>query len=279
MEAALVNDGAAWSPGLDSSEFFGLNQLRPHLGMGYGGFPVSTFIRLLCLAGALAVYGQEYRATILGVVLDPARSPVPNATIRATKEDTNVSRETRSNDQGVYSIGGLEPGTYTVTVTADGFQTERRLGIVLLTADKLNLPFSLQLGQVAQEITVVGEQELIQTTTASRGLVFDPIKMQEIPLNGRQSYMLMRLSPGVMFTQRTFGATGFSGTRAWDVNGSFTMNGGRVGTNQFMINGAPISTDGTFNLAPNVEAVQEMKVMARRFQFHAARATRADPRL
>lgn len=233
---------------------------------------MSTFIRLLCLAGALAIYGQEYRATILGVVLDPARSPVPNATIRATKEDTNVSRETRSNDQGVYSIGGLEPGTYTVTVTADGFQTERRLGIVLLTADKLNVPFSLQLGQVAQEITVVGEQELIQTTTASRGLVFDPIKMQEIPLNGRQSYMLMRLSPGVMFTQRTFGSTGFSGTRAWDVNGSFTMNGGRVGTNQFLINGAPISTDGTFNLAPNVEAVQEMKVMVNTYDSQFGRS-------
>lgn len=233
--------------------------------------------RFLLAAGSLCLlastlFSQEYRATILGEVVDPAKAPVPNATVRATKEDTNVSRETVTNDRGVYSIGGLDPGTYTIVVTADGFQTERRTGIVLQTADKLNLMFNLQIGTVAQEITIVGEQELIQTATASRGIVFDPVKMQEIPLNGRQAYMLMRLSPGVMFTQRTFGATGFSGTRAWDVNGSFTMNGGRTGTNQFLLNGAPISTDGTFNLAPNVEAVQEMKVLVNTYDSQYARS-------
>jgi hypothetical protein len=56
---------------------------------------------------------------------------------------------------------------------------------------------------------------LIQTSTANRGLVFDPIKTQELPLNGRQSYMLMALTPGVIFTQEQFGANGFSGTRGW----------------------------------------------------------------
>ncbi len=224
---------------------------------------------------ALAVgvsYGQEYRATILGTVADPSKSPIPNAVIKATREDTGVSRETKSNDQGIYAIVGLDPGRYVVTVTAEGFQAVRRTGIVLLTADKLNLNIGMEVGAVTQEITVVGEQELIQTATASRGLVFDPIKMQEIPLNGRQSYMLMRLSPGVMFTQRQFGSSGFSGTRAWDVNGSFTMNGGRTGSNQFLLNGAPISTNGTFNLAPNVEAVQEMKVMVNTYDSQYGRS-------
>ncbi len=186
---------------------------------------------------------------------------IPNATVKATKEDTNVSRETVSNTVGVYTPVGLDPGRYTVTVTAPGFATVRREGIILQVAEKLNLPITMEVGAVTESVTVVGEQELIQTATASRGLVFDPIKVQEIPLNGRQAYMLMRLSPGVMFTQRTFGSTGYSGTRAWDVNGAFTMNGGRTGTNQFLLNGAPISTQGTFDLAPNVEAVQEMKIM------------------
>lgn len=219
-----------------------------------------------------SAYGQDYRATILGYVLDPTKSAVPAATVKATKEDTNISRETQTNQAGLYTISGLDPGTYTVTVTAQGFQTQRRAGIILLTNDKLNLTFNMEVGQMAQEITVVGEQELINTATASRGLVFDPIKMQEIPMNGRQTYMLMRLSPGVMFTQREFGATGYSGTRAWDVNGSFTMNGGRTGTNQFLLNGAPISTNGTFNLAPNVEAVQEMKVMVNTYDSQYGRS-------
>lgn len=214
---------------------------------------------------------QDFRATILGQVSDSQRSAIVNATVKATKTDTNFSKETVTNNQGIFTLPALDPGRYDVTVTAAGFQTVRRSGIVLQVAEKLNLPVSMEVGAVTTEITVVGEQELIQTATASRGLVFDPIKMQEIPMNGRQTYMLMRLSPGVMFTQRTFGSTGFSGTRAWDVNGSFTMNGGRTGTNQFLLNGAPISTNGTFNVAPNVEAVEEMKVMVNTYDSQYGR--------
>ncbi|MBM3811115.1 MAG: TonB-dependent receptor [Acidimicrobiia bacterium] len=230
--------------------------------------------RLLLLAACLSslAWTQEFRATILGQILDPSGAPVPGVAVKATKEDTNVSRETVSNASGLYTLVGLEPGRYTVTVTANGFSTVRRTGIVLQVAEKLNLPVRLEVGQVTEAITVVGEQELIQTATASRGIVFDPVKMQEIPLNGRQAFMLMRLSPGVMFTQRQFGSSGFSGTRAWDVNGSFSMNGGRTGTNQFLLNGAPISTQGTFNLSPNVEAVQEMKIMVNTYDSQYGRS-------
>jgi hypothetical protein len=234
------------------------------------------FIRIalsLFLASALThSYAQDYRATILGQVLDSTKSIIPRAAVKATKGDTNATKETITNDAGMYTLVGLDPGRYTVVVTANGFQTIRRTDIVLQTSEKLNLTIQMEVGAVSQEITVAGEQELIQTATASRGLVFDPVKMQEIPMNGRQTYMLMRLSPGVMFTQRTFGSTGFSGTRAWDVNGAFTMNGGRTGTNQFLLNGAPISTNGTFNLAPNVEAVEEMKVMVNTYDSSYGRS-------
>lgn len=215
---------------------------------------------------------QDFRATILGQVLDVQKVGIPDAVVKATMLATNVSKETVTNNEGFYTLVGLDPGRYDVTVSAPGFRTLRRSDIVLQVAEKLNLTVSIEIGGPTDQITVVGEQELIQTATASRGLVFDPIKMQEIPINGRQTYMLMRLSPGVMFTQRTFGSTGFSGTRAWDVNGSFTMNGGRTGSNQFLLNGAPISTNGTFNLAPNVEAVEEMKVMVNTYDSQYGRS-------
>ncbi len=228
-----------------------------------------SFLLLLVCAVCSA---QEYRATITGQVNDQTGAAVPNAGVKATKDDTNVTRETVTTSAGIYTLIGLEPGRYTVTVTASGFSTVRREGILLQVAEKLNLPITVEVGQVTESVTVVGEQELVQTATASRGLVFDPIKMQEIPLNGRQAFMLLRLSPGVMFTQRQFGSSGFSGTRAWDVNGSFSMNGGRTGTNQFLLNGAPISTQGTFNVSPNVEAVQEMKIMVNTYDSQYGRS-------
>ncbi len=237
--------------------------------MAWKSFASLLSVVLVVLSAATA---QEYRATILGQIRDSTGAVITNASVKATKDGTNVSRETISNAEGIYTLVGLDPGTFTVLVTAQGFSTVRREGIILQVAEKLNLPISMEVGQVTESVTVVGEQELIQTATASRGLVFDPIKMQEIPLNGRQAYMLLRLSPGVMFTQRQFGSSGFSGTRAWDVNGSFTMNGGRTGSNQFLLNGAPISTNGTFNLSPNVEAVQEMKIMVNTYDSQYGRS-------
>ena len=230
----------------------------------------------LCLLSALTMAAiitpaQEYRATVMGQVTDKTKAAVPKATVKATRQDTNISKDSVTNEQGLYTIPGLEPGMYTVTISSPGFQTTVRNGIVLQVAEKLNLNVNLEVGQMTQEVTVIGEQELVQTASASRGLVFDPIKVQELPLNGRQSYMLMKLSPGVTFDQRQFGANGFSGTRAWDVNGSFTINGGRNGSNQFLLDGAPISTNGTFNLAPNVEAIQEFKVMVNTYDAQYAR--------
>ena len=74
--------------------------------------------------------------------------------------------------------------------------------------------------------------------------------------------MLLSLTPGVIFTQEAFGPGGFSGTRGWDVNNAYKINGARTGQNLFLLNGAPISDkDGNWQLAPNVEAVQEFKVM------------------
>ena len=89
-------------------------------------------------------------------------------------------------------------------------------------------------------------------------------RITELPLNGRQVYMLLQLTAGTLFTQTTFGATGFSGTRAWDVNGSLTIHGSRTGNNEFLIEGAPSSGTGggtgNWNYAPPVDAIEEFKV-------------------
>ena len=209
-----------------------------------------------------SAYGQDFRATITGQVVDPNKAAIAGATVKAILASTNVVAEAKTNSEGYYLLPYLTPGTYTVEATASGFQTLKREGIVLRVADKLNLPLHMAIGSVSEAVTVVGKQDVIETGSADRGLVFDPIKTQELPLNGRQTYMLLSLTPGVIFTQETFGNTGFSGTRGWDINNSYRINGARTGQNLFLLNGAPISDrTGTWQLAPNVEAVQEFKVM------------------
>src|SRR5579884_1965709 len=217
---------------------------------------------LLGLAIAAAASAQDFRATLSGQVTDPTGASVPDASVRATNRETNQSVDVKTNADGHYTIPYLAPGNYNVEVTAPGFQKLVREDIVLRVADKIDLPLQLTVGQMSQEVTVTGRQEVLDTENADRGLVFNPIMAQQLPLNGRQEYMLMELTPGVIFTQEQFGASGFSGPRGWDVNSSYKINGARPGENVFLLNGAPISDNGgTWDLAPNIEAVQEFKVM------------------
>lgn len=232
----------------------------------------SVYRAVLTVVFSAAVGGQDFRATILGQVTDASKSAIPNATVKARRVGTNETIEVKTSASGFYSIPYLAPGTYNIEATAPGFNVLKREAITLQVADKLNLPLTLEVGQMTQQVTVVGEQELVSSVTASRGLNFDPIKTQEYPLNGRQEYMLLALTPGVIFTQEQFGATGFSGTRGWDVNNKYRINGGREGTSQFLLNGAPISDkDGNWQLSPNVEAVQEFKVMTNTYDSQYGR--------
>src|SRR5262249_28269648 len=206
-------------------------------------------------------FAQDFRATISGLVTDQNGQAVANATVRAIRGDTNETKEVKTTSEGRYTIPYLNPAIYNIEVTASGFQTLKRETITLRVADKLDLPLRLTVGQMSESVTVTGQQEVIETGSADRGSVFEPVKVQELPLNGRQTYMLMSLTPGVIFTQEQFGSSGFSGTRGWDVNNSYKINGARAGENLFLLNGAPISNStGTWQLAPNVEAVQEFKV-------------------
>src|SRR5215510_6330809 len=187
-------------------------------------------LALLLATTVLGLDAQDFRATITGTVSDQSGSAIAGAKVRAVQRNTNQAIEVDTNQEGRYTLPYLQPSSYDIEVTAPGFHKTKRENLTLMVAEKVDLPFQLEVGQMTQEITVTAEAtELIRTADASGGLNVDSLMTSEYALNGRQVYMLMDLAPGVLFTQEEFGATGFSGTRGWDVNGSFTMNGGKTG--------------------------------------------------
>jgi hypothetical protein len=219
----------------------------------------TSTLTLLVVAGFLSA--QEFRGTITGQVMDGSGAAVPGAKVRAVQRSTNQATDATTNQDGFFALPYLQPSDYDVEVTATGFRKAVKENVTLLVAQKLDLDFRLEVGDMSQQITVQAEVEVLQTADASGGMNFDSTMTSEYALNGRQLYMMMDLAPGVLFTQEEFGATGYSGTRGWDVNGNFTFNGSRTGTTAFALNGSPISLTGTFNISPNVDAVQEFKVM------------------
>ncbi len=217
---------------------------------------------LMLLLMSAAMFAQDFRATLTGTVTDPSGAAIPGATVRVINSGTGEIKEAQTTAEGHYAVPYLNPGTYNIEATSTGFQTTKRNNIVLRVADKVDIPVQLSVGQMSVAVEVTSTQDVLDTADASRGLVFDPIKTQQYPLNGRQEYMLMALTPGVLFTQEQFGNGGYSGTRGWDTSNAYTINGARSGTNVFLLNGAPISDNGgTWQIAPNVDAIQEFKVM------------------
>ena len=226
---------------------------------------------LLYLCLTTGILAQDFRATVSGQVTDKSGAAIAGARVTATQRSTNQKTTQVSNAEGSYTLTALLPSVYDIEVEATGFKRAKKADLTLLDSDKIVLPFQLEVGEVNQEVTVTATSDVLATGDASGGVNFDSTLTSELPLNGRQVYMLMSLSPGVMFTQEQFGASGYSGTRGWDVSSAYVMNGGVSGTNSFTMNGAPNSLTGTWQLAPNVDAIQEFKVQTNTYDASMGR--------
>jgi len=126
-----------------------------------------TLLLAYLLAAVLAA--QEYRATLLGTVTDPAGAAVPMASVTVTNDDTGVSSRTKCNGEGGYQIPYLQPGVYTLEVTHAGFKTHRRGPIELRVNDRAKIDVPLEIGRAAEQVTVVADAPLIEDSTGSLG--------------------------------------------------------------------------------------------------------------
>ena len=227
------------------------------------GLVVSVFVFLSLSAGE----AQEFRATLSGVVRDQSGAVVAKAQVKATKKDSGQSYSAVTNAEGFYTIPYLIPGKYAVAAEAPGFRRSVHANVPLTVAEQQELDFTLELGQQSAEVVVTVAPEVVSTADASGGTTIGEQQVQNLPLNGRQVYMLMELTPGVMFLQTQFGSSGYSGTRGWDANNNYSMCGGWTSYNQFLLNGSPAITDeadgwaGGWFVAPNEDAVQEFKII------------------
>ena len=122
---------------------------------------------------------------------------------------------------------------------------------------------------------------LIETANGSGGTVLTGQQLENLPMNGRQVYTLLGTTPGSQFLQTQFGAQGYSGTRAWDTSNNYTPGGSASGYQQFTLDGTNVTlqahgAQGTWQIAPNVDALQEVNVMTTTYDARYGR-TAAEP--
>ena len=168
-----------------------------------------------------AVFAQEFRAFISGQVTDPSGAAIAGATVVATHIDTNVKLTTTTAGDGHYVLAQVPTGAYTVTCEATGFKKFSRSGVTLQVGDRSTINIPMQVGAQTESVTVTADVAAIDTDRSVVNQLMDNKGVSELPLNGRQVFMLMQLSAGTVFTQQQFGASGFSGT--WTNTSSRTM--------------------------------------------------------
>src|SRR6266567_2286143 len=125
---------------------------------------------LVALALVLGAGAQDFRATISGQVTDHSWAAIANAKVRATQRSTNEVAAAVTNQDGFYTLSYLQPSTYDVEVEAPGFSRMRRQSVTLMVAEKLDLPFQLEVGAVTENVTVSASIVEVETADASGGL-------------------------------------------------------------------------------------------------------------
>jgi hypothetical protein len=210
---------------------------------------------LLCLP----LMAQEYRATVVGSVLDPSGAAVPKAAVTVTNVESGVSSRTETNHEGVYQVPYLLPGVYSLEVVAPGFKAHRRSPIELRVDDKARIDVALKVGRASEQVTVVAEAPLLEVTTGGRGHVVSGEEISNLPLDGHNPFSLMNLAPGVNYTGSLIYSRPFDNGAIAD----FSVSGGVAGVNEYQIDGVSNNANtGRNNLAyvPPKEATQEFKV-------------------
>ena len=136
-------------------------------------------------------------ATILGTVHDSTGAVIPGAAVTIRNADTGISRTVTTDASGRYRAPQLGLGNYEITAESTGFQSIVRSGVTLTVGREATVDFTLQVGAVAERITVTGEAPLVETTKSSVGYLTAQSVIQDLPLAGRDLSQLMTLSPGV----------------------------------------------------------------------------------
>ena len=236
-------------------------------------------ISLAASVFTLQGFAQSITGSLNGRVVDQQGSAVPDAkvtAIEATKK-TNVFSNTTA--VGDFSIAGLLPGTYTLTVEAKGFKKLTRMDIPLNASDKIALgELTLTIGALTETVEVSATAMTLQTQSSERGSAVTGTQIENINVDGRSPLDLAKLVPGVQFTT---GASYAVGNAANGAN-NFTANGTRPSQNQVSINGigdVDTGNNGGMNASVSNDSIAEFKVLTGAYQAEYGRSAGAQIQL
>ncbi len=229
-----------------------------------------TCLVALALLGTVAAWAA-ITGSISGVVTDPSGAVVPGVTVVATAVSTNVQSTAVTDSKGFYNFPTLNVDTYNVTASQGGFRDYQQSGVKIDANSAVRIDIAMLLGTVNNTVNVKSDALQVETQSTQNGVLIDGAKITSVPLNGRSYIDLLKLQPGVSPYSHSqdsetsgIGATQVSGDLD---NGQQSVNGGRTGSNAFMVNGAN-AEEGVHNgaaLIPNLDSIAQFRIITNNF--------------
>ncbi|MBI4474210.1 MAG: TonB-dependent receptor, partial [Acidobacteria bacterium] len=222
----------------------------------------SIVVLLAVMLFPVAVLGQA-TGSVRGVVKDPTGAVLPGANVTLTNKATGVSVQMVTNETGAYSFPAVTPGQYTLAFDMSGFKKAVKDNVIVNVAEVAVFDPVLEIGDVTQEVTVMDELPLVQTTNVELGRVVEEVMVTAVPLSARNFTQILALSPGVVSDVPNAGAYGrnsvnisANGARPWE--NSISLNG--LSADNINSLGFDDATDKTGIAVPSPDAIQEFKV-------------------
>ncbi len=217
-----------------------------------GRLSLFLLITMLLAFGLVTARAQELAATLSGAVTDTTGAVIPHATITITLNGVNgTARVVESDGAGNFVAPNLTAGTYSITVTAAGFETFKGKSIVLDVAEKHAFNVQMKAGAVTTTVTVEDNPVSVDTESSAQAGTISGTQVRELELSSRSFEQLVTLQPGVV---NELGDEVSAGGTALSVNGA------RTTANNWTVDGADINdsgSNGTITNEPSVDAIQE----------------------
>lgn len=225
-----------------------------------------------CVLSAFPLMAIETTGTILGTVKDQTGSILPGTTITVTNELTGLTRSTVTDDNGNYVLPLLPVGRYIITAELAGFKKYIQRGVVLEINQSARVDITLLVGEITETVTVEAGAVLVDTTTSTLGKVVEEVRMVQLPLNERNFLQLGLLQPGI--TPAISVSPIFSSPNPGGIASNFQVNGLRLQSNNFLLDGADNNEpfQGTAAAVPSPDTLQEFKILTNMYSAEFGRA-------
>jgi len=208
-----------------------------------------SWLLILVIGVLLAFPGTasaQVGASINGTVRDPSGAVIPAAKVVLHNVDTKLDLVTVTNSSGLYAFPVVQPGTYDIKVSKQGFSSADELGVNVVVNQIGTYDITLKTGSVSEIVNVQATANEVETASAELGVAIVKAQVNDLPLNGRNFTQLLNLTPGVSSVNVSQNSATSGGVWSNPV-GSFSypsINGQSNRSNLFLLDG--VNNQGSF---------------------------------